>query len=61
MPETDSIQMWSYRVEVMDPGDIAGYSIHAVDGEIGRSTSTTSTRAIATCSSTRARGSSERR
>ena len=36
MPETESIQMWSYRVEMMDPGDIAGYSIHAVDGEIGK-------------------------
>ena len=36
MPDTDRIEMWSYRVDMRDPGDIAGYSIHATDGEIGK-------------------------
>jgi hypothetical protein len=28
--------MWSYRVALKDPGDIGGYSVHALDGHIGR-------------------------
>jgi hypothetical protein len=28
--------MWSYRVALEDPGDIGGYSVHALDGHIGR-------------------------
>ena len=28
--------MWTYRAEIMDPGDISGYSIHAIDGDIGK-------------------------
>ena len=30
------IAIWSYRIEVEDPGDIGGYAIHARDGEIGK-------------------------
>src|SRR5215471_13819582 len=26
----------SYREDIMDPGDISGYAIHAVDGDIGK-------------------------
>jgi hypothetical protein len=28
--------IWSYREEIVDPGDITGYSIHAIDGDIGK-------------------------
>ena len=28
--------MWSYREDILNPGDIGGYSIHAVDGDIGK-------------------------
>jgi hypothetical protein len=28
--------VWSYRADITDPGDIGGYSIHAVDGDIGK-------------------------
>ena len=28
--------IWSYRADIMDPGDISGYSIHAMDGDIGK-------------------------
>jgi len=30
------VTIWAYRTELMDPGDIGGYSIHAVDGDIGK-------------------------
>ena len=30
------LAMWSYRVALEDPGDIGGYSVHALDGEIGK-------------------------
>jgi hypothetical protein len=30
------IAMWSFRVDILDPGDIGGYRIHAQDGEIGK-------------------------
>ena len=30
------LAMWSYRLELEEPGDIAGYSVHAVDGDIGK-------------------------
>ena len=30
------IAMWSFRVEVLEPGDLGGYKIHARDGEIGK-------------------------
>jgi hypothetical protein len=36
MAGNDSIQMWSFRVEIADPGDIVGYAIHALDGDIGK-------------------------
>ena len=29
------VAMWSYR-EDLDPGDVGGYSIHAIDGDIGK-------------------------
>lgn len=28
--------MWSYREDLEDPGDIAGYVVHAIDGHIGK-------------------------
>ena len=28
--------IWSYREEITDPGDITRYSIHAIDGDIGK-------------------------
>ena len=28
--------MWSFAEDVADPGDISGYSIHAIDGDIGK-------------------------
>ena len=31
-----TIVMWSYREDLLDPGDIGGYSIHAIDGDIGK-------------------------
>ena len=34
--DIEIIHIWSYRVEIDDPGDIGGYSIQAVDGEIGK-------------------------
>ena len=30
------ITIWSYSVDVTDPGDISGYAIHAIDGDIGK-------------------------
>ena len=30
------VTMWTYRADIMDPGDISGYSIHAIDGDIGK-------------------------
>ena len=30
------LAMWSYRVAIEDPGDIAGYSVHARDGDLGQ-------------------------
>lgn len=35
MAETD-LAIWSYRTDLVDPGDISGYSIHATDGDIGK-------------------------
>ena len=34
--DIEIIRIWSYRVDIDDPGDIGGYSIHAVDGDIGK-------------------------
>jgi len=28
--------MWSYRADISNPADVGGYSIHAVDGDIGK-------------------------
>lgn len=34
--DVEIVRIWSYRVDIDDPGDIGGYSIHAVDGDIGK-------------------------
>jgi hypothetical protein len=34
--DLSELRIWSYRVEITDPGDISGYSIHALDGDIGK-------------------------
>ena len=36
MTTGSDIAIWTYRVDIMYPGDISGYSIHAVDGDIGK-------------------------
>jgi len=35
MAET-TVAIWSFREGLLDTGDIDGYSIHAVDGDIGK-------------------------
>ena len=35
MSDPGSIEIWSYSVAQADAGDISGYAVHAIDGDIG--------------------------